>query len=317
MPADRRWRGARLMAAAVMAWAVMAVVTLAGCGGDDAPPEPRVAIGIKGFVESDVIAAAYAEALRRVGFAPAVIDLGSTSAALRGLARDEIQIYPEYTGTAWTSILGRRPLDLVGTSRASQEQRVREPLDRDPRFHVFATAPGSNNAVPACLPRAGVRSLAELTGRSISIAGSREVFTRPDAVPGIAAAYGFTPVPVLTPADRRYEPLRDGRALCVTAYETDPEIRELGLTILRDPKGLLASGVDYRPMPLASGAWWRSLPGGVQAKVTEAIDNVSRKMTTAWVRQANRRVSLGGERADDVVLELVNISVPGRAAEGG
>ena len=300
-----------------MAGAVLATGALTGCGGDDTPPEPRVAIGTKGFVESDVIAAAYAEALRRVGFEPAVIDLGSTPAALRGLARDEIQLYPEYTGTAWISIFGGDPFALIGTSRASQEARVRERLDGDPRFHAFATSPGSNNAVAACLPRSGVRSLAELRGRSISVSGSKEAFTRPDAVPGIAAAYGFTPVPVYTTADRRYEPLRDGRALCVTAYETDPEIKELGLTILRDPKGLLASGVDYRPMPLASGEWWRSLPEGVQVKVAEAIDNVSRKITTAWVRQANRRVSLGGERADDVVLELVNISVPGRAAEGG
>lgn len=312
MRRSRLGRAATLLVAGV----VMAGGVLAGCGGDDAPPEPRVAIGTKGFVESDVIAAAYAEALRRVGFEPAVIDLGSTPATLRGLARNEIQLYPEYTGTAWTSILGRDPLALVGTSRASQEQRVREPLDRDPRFHVFATAPGSNNAVAACLPRSGVRSLAELAGRSITVSGAREAFTRPEAVPGIAAAYGFTPIPVYTTADRRYEPLRDGRALCVTAYETDPEIKELGLTILRDPKGLLASGVDYRPIPLANGEWWRSLPGGVQVKVSEAINNVSRKMTTAWVRQANRRVSLGGERADDVVLELVNINVPGRAAAG-
>lgn len=311
----RAWLG-RVAAAACITVFMLATGVVAGCGGDDMPPDARVAIGTKGFVESDVIAAAYAEALRRVGFTPAVIDLGSTPGALRGLARDEIQLYPEYTGTAWTSIAGGDPFALVGMSRASQEARVRERLDRDPRFHVFATAPGSNNAVAACLPRSGVRSLAELKGRSISIAGAREVFTRPDAVPGIAAAYGFTPVPVYTTADRRYEPLRDGRALCVTAYETDPEIRELGLTILRDPKGLLASGVDYRPIPLASGEWWRSLPEGVQARVTEAIDNVSRKMTTAWVRQANRRVSLGGERADDVVLELVNISVPGRVAAG-
>ena len=166
------------------------------------------------------------------------------------------------------------------------------------------------------LPSSGIRSLGQLRGQSVTIAGSREAVTRPDAVPGVAATYGFTPVPVYTTADRRYEPLRDGRALCVTAYEPDPEIKELGLTLLRDPKGVLASGVDYRPIPLASAEWWNSLPGGVQAKVTEAIDNVSRKMTTAWVRQANRRVSLGGERADDVVLELVNINVPGRAAAG-
>lgn len=306
----------RLAAGACIAGLVLATGGVAGCGGDDIPPEPRVAVGSKGFVESDVIAAAYAEALRRVGFEPVVTDMGSTPAALRGLARDDIQLYPEYTGTAWTSIFGADPLALVGTSRASQEQRVRARLDRDPRFHVFATAPGSNNAVAACLPQSGVRSLAELTGRSISVSGSREAFTRPDAVPGVAAAYGFTPVPVYTTPDRRYEPLRDGRALCVTAYETDPEIRELGLTLLRDPKGILASGVDYRLIALASGDWWRSLPEGVQAKVTEAIDNVSRKMTTAWVRQANRRVALGGESADDVVLELVNISVPGRAAAG-
>lgn len=289
---------------------------LAGCGGDDLPADTRVAVGSKGFVESDVVAAAYAEALRRVGLDASVVDLGSTAAAASALARDRVQLYPEYTGTVWTSLLGLDSLALLGSSRPDQERRVRARLSGDSRFHVFATAPGSNNAVAACRADSGLRSLADTTGKAVRVAGTREVFTRPDAGPAIEQAYAMRIIPVPTGPDDRYAPVRSGEAECIAAYETDPEIRQLGLRVLADPKGLLARGVDYRVVPIANGQWWRSLSGGMQARVTSAIDNVSHKMTTAWLRQANRRVSVGGEEPADLVLELVNISVPGRAAAG-
>lgn len=302
---------------AVAAVLTLGAVGLAGCGGDDLPADTRVAVGSKGFVESDVVAAAYAEALRRVGLDASVVDLGSTAAAARAVARNRVQLYPEYTGTIWTSLLGLDPVGLLGSSRPDQQRRVTDRLSGDARFHVFRTAPGSNNAVAACRADSGLRSLADLTGRSVTVAATPEVFTRPDSGPAIERAYDMRIIPVPTGPDDRYAPVRSGEAECIAAYETDPEIRQLGLRVLDDPKGLLARGVDYRVVPLASGAWWRSLPGGAQERVTEAIDNVSQKMTTAWLREANRRVAVGAEDPRDVVLELVNISVPGRAAAEG
>ena len=297
---------------------VAALVTAAaGCGGGSAPVDPHVVIGSKGFTESRVAAAAYAQALKRVGFTPTIRTLPTTPALARALRAGQVDLYPEYTGTAWTIVEGQSPLSLVGQPRDRQEQLVRDRLAADPALHAFPPSPGSNNAVAACTRASGLTSLTQFATRRtpVSIAGQAEVFTRPDALPRLQAAYGF-PVgrTVVTTATDRYGPIARGEVECIAAYETDPQIKALHLTVLADPRHVMGGAIDYRPMALANAAWWNALSGDVQGQVDEAIANVSHKMTTAWLRSANLRVGSGHESPDDVALELVNVSVPGREA---
>jgi glycine betaine/choline ABC-type transport system substrate-binding protein len=294
-----------------------AVLVLAGCGSAADPDDPAITIGSKGFTESNVLAATYAEALRRVGFRPTVRDVGSTAGAEAALRAGEIQVYPEYTGTYWVR-RGNDAMALVGDSRASQAADVRREMAGDPGVHGFAIAPGSNNPVPACRRATGLKSLADLTGRGVSIAATPEAFTRPDAIPAVATMYGFRlSRRAVTTSRDRYAPIAAGTVECVVAYETDPEIKALDLVVLDDPKGILQQGVDYRPLGLANRDWWESLPGDVQARAADAMANVTGKMTTTWLRAAARRVAIGGESPTDVAIEAVNINVPGRVASGG
>lgn len=304
-------------ALAPLAVTALAGVALAGCGGSDAPDDPVVTIGSKGFTESQVVAAAYAQALRHVGFTPTVRDLAGSPAMPPALRSGAIDLYPEYTGTAWTIVEGESPLKLAGKPGALQQRMVAGRLAADRAVHAFAPAPGSNNAVAVCTKASGITSIAQFAGRAtpVSIAGAPEVFTRPDALALLEKAYGFTTGrKVRTEPDDRYGPIARGQVECMAAYETDPQIKSLGLVIATDPRGVLGGAIDYRPMALANAAWWQGLSGEMQVKVDEALLNVSHKMTTAWLREANRRVTDDGERPDDVALELVNISVPDRAA---
>lgn len=311
MPRSRR------LALSCSALIAVAATALVGCGGSETPDDPAVTIGSKGFTESQVVAAAYAQALRHVGFTPTVRVLDGSPAMPPALRSGAIDLYPEYTGTAWTIVEGESPLKLAGKPGTQQQRMVAGRLAADSAVHAFPPAPGSNNAVAVCTKASGITSIAQFAGRPtpVSIAGAPEVFTRPDALPLLEKAYGFTTgrkVPT-QPADR-YGPIARGQVECMAAYETDPQIKSLGLVIATDPRGILGGAIDYRPMALASAAWWQGLSGEMQAKVDEALVNVSRKMTTAWLREANRRVTDDGERPDDVALELVNISVPDRAA---
>ena len=297
--------------------ALAASVALAGCGGDATPPDPSVTIGSKGFTENRVVAAAYAHALRRVGFTPTVRTIGTTANLVKALRDGRVDLYPEYTGTAWSNVASESPVALAGRTPAQQEQMVRDRLAADGAVHAFPPAPGSNNVVAACTRASGITSLQQFATRAtpVSIAGEAEVFTRPDALPLLARAYGFTPGrKVVTPPTDRYGPISRGEVECMPAYETDPQIKSLGLVILRDPRRVMGGAIDYRPFALANAAWWNGLSGDAQAQVDDAIANVSHKMTTAWLRSANLRVTQGGESPDDVALELVNITVPERAA---
>src|SRR5712671_5488676 len=97
---------------------VLCVVVLsAGCSR-----EPRVRVGSKNFSEQLVLGEIVAQHLenRLHGHVSRKLDLGGTLLAHQSLVSGEIDVYPEYTGTALTAVLKQPPpadrtkvLDLV------------------------------------------------------------------------------------------------------------------------------------------------------------------------------------------------------------
>lgn len=306
MPSPLRW--------AVAALATLAIAFASGCGGDAATTAtPPINVGSKGFAESDILAAAYAEALRAEGLTATVRRAEGTAGAVAALRAGRFDLYPEYTGTAWTLIRKRPPGGLQGRSRDEQLDLVTRAIAGDATLHRLAIAPATNNPVAACTRASGIRSYADLarSPRPVRASGPREAFSRPDGAPALAQAYGFTlGEVVITTSDNIYGPVRQGRADCVAGNETDVEIAELGLNVLTDPKGVLDGAIDYRVFALASGSWWRGLGTDEQARVQRAIDRVSARITTAWVVDAIERVRGEGAAPAAVAREILNVDVP-------
>lgn len=301
----------RWFAAAV---AALTVALASGCGSD-APSTsvPPITVGSKGFTESDVLASAYVEALRAEGFSASVRRAEGTAGAVAAVRAGRFDLYPEYTGTAWTVIRKRPPGGLEGRSPDEQLALVTRAIAGDAAWHRLAVAPATNNPVAACTPASGIRSYADLAGRArpARASGPSEAFTRPDGAPALARAYGFTLGEVIiTKSDNIYGPVRQGRADCVAGNETDVEISELGLNVLADPKGVLDGAIDYRVFALASGPWWRGLGAEAQARVQGALERVSARITTAWVVDAIRRVRSDGAAPGAVAREILNVDVP-------
>ena len=294
--------------------AAVTVALASGCGSDaPSASTPPVTVGSKGFTESDILAAAYVQALLQEGFAATVRTTDGSARTTAALRANRIDIYPEYSGTAWTLVKQRPPGGLAGRMPDEQLDLVMRAIGADPTVHALAASPATNNSVMACTPASGIRSFADVAGHKppMRLAGVREAFTRPDAAPYVSRAYGFTVRdPIVTGPDSRYEPIRDGRADCVIAYETDPEMSSLDLRVVSDPKGVLDGAIDYRVFPLVSERWWRGLDADAQARVQRAIDRVSAGITTTWVVDAISRVEGDGADPAAVARELLNVDVP-------
>src|SRR5271165_1944583 len=70
-----------------------------------------IRVGSKNFTESIVIAEIYAQALELAHFSVVRrFNLGSTQIALAAMRRGEIDLYPEYTGTALIDVLHHAPV---------------------------------------------------------------------------------------------------------------------------------------------------------------------------------------------------------------
>ena len=95
----------------------------AGCGR---PGERPLRVGSKNFTEQVILGEIAAQALERAGVAvERKLDLGGTFVCHRALVAGELDLYPEYTGTAFTAILQEKPI--------SDPVRVRETVAREYR----------------------------------------------------------------------------------------------------------------------------------------------------------------------------------------
>src|SRR5271155_3099805 len=92
-----------MLRAAVVALAVL----LLACSR-----EPRVRVGSKNFSEQLVLGEIVAQHLenRLGGHVSRKFDLGGTLLTQQAMESGELDVYPEYTGTALTAVLKQKPL---------------------------------------------------------------------------------------------------------------------------------------------------------------------------------------------------------------
>ena len=89
--------------------AACTLLLLAGAcrGGGDRP----IRVGSKNFTEQVILGEIAAQALERAGLkVERKLDLGGSFVCHRALVAGELDLYPEYSGTAFTAILKRKPI---------------------------------------------------------------------------------------------------------------------------------------------------------------------------------------------------------------
>jgi osmoprotectant transport system permease protein len=164
---DRRRRG-RLVAG-LAGFALVAAASVAPLVGlRPAAAGPRVTIGAKTFTEQYILAGVLAGVARREAGADAqtLESLGST-VAFDALQAGRIDAYVDYSGTLWTSVLGRsaplpdRAAVLAEMKRALRDERGVEVLASLGLENTYAFAMRRADA-----DRLGVRTLTDLAARA-------------------------------------------------------------------------------------------------------------------------------------------------------
>jgi glycine betaine/choline ABC-type transport system substrate-binding protein/lipoprotein-anchoring transpeptidase ErfK/SrfK len=269
----------------VIGAAVAAVVLTAVPAASAAP---RVVLADKGFTESAIVTQAYGLALEANGYDVAYRRAATSAIADAALRKGAIDLYPEYTGTALLTLLNEAPDRSLG--RVLQKLRAHYTPEG-----VVVTAPtpfDDGNRVacrPSTVKRLHLTSLSALrrVPRQIVYAANQEHLLRPDGLVVLAREYGalFRGIEV-TPINDRYGPIRRKTAQCVYAFATDPELQQLKLTVLKDPKGAFA-GTPFRGFVALRKAVSDANPG-----LRATLDRVSAQLTTARVRALNSQVTL-------------------------
>jgi osmoprotectant transport system substrate-binding protein len=273
-------------------------LALPQCGKSNA-----IRIGSKNFSESITVGEIFAAGLEQRGFAiDRHMNLGSSQIAMAAIQRGDIQIYPEYTGTALIDVLHLHPIrdakELYNVVKREYQKRF--------GLAVLKPSPGSNSqalaVTEAVAKKYNVRTLSQCAqaAPSLRLAAVPEFVARADALPGLQKYYGgFTFKGVRTfDIGLQYEALARGDADVATAFSTDPQIVAQRLVVLEDdrhfwpPYNIVAI---VRPEIL-------NLKKGV---VIITLDRVTSMLTDTALRRLNYEVDIKKRDPGDVASEFV------------
>jgi glycine betaine/choline ABC-type transport system substrate-binding protein len=258
--------------------ALIAALAVLCCGCSSAP---RIRVGSKNFTEQLILGEIVAQHLehRFPGRVSRRLDLGGTLLAQQSIQTGEIDVYPEYTGTALTSILKQKPLKDPAKVLAEVRQGYRQ-------WHLEWLDPlGFENTFAMAVRTAdsgGVRTLSEAAAsRAWRLGAGYEFLRRPDGLPGLLKTYGLkmSGTPKSMDLGLLYQALAKKQIDMAAGNSTDGLLSVLPLTVLRDDKGYFP---PYQCALVIREETERDFPG-----FTEALKQLSGKITSEQMRRMN------------------------------
>jgi osmoprotectant transport system permease protein len=260
--------------------------------------QERVVVGSKDFTESVILAEILAQMLEQKGIAvERQFELGG-NLPHDSLLSGQIDVYPEYTGTAYTAILKHPPL----TDPAAVYDQTKSEFAEKFKLDVSPPIGFANDF--AILVRGQVARENQLKTISDAVplaknwqAGfGQDFMSRADGYPGFARAYGFTFVkqPREMDLSLTYRALQSGELDIIAGNSTDGLIAALDLFQLEDDRHYFP---PYQAVFIA-----RAGKSGVLGDTLQRLKN---SISTEEMRRLNYEVD-GNKRAPrDVAAEWV------------
>lgn len=284
---------------ALRALAGLALVS-GGCGHGRAR---AVKVGSKNFTEELLLGEMYAALLREHGgfSVETRLDLGGTQIAMASLQRGDIDLYPEYTGTALLTELHLPAQHERATVYATVQREYQR------RFGLRWLDPAPMNdtqALAVTAQTAARRSLYTLSdcarlAPQLRLGAVPEFTDRPDGLPGLQRAYGgfhFASVKLID-IGLKYRALLDGDVDVVVAFGTDGQIDAQHLVVLEDDKHFFP---PYQVAPVVRGDTLQRFP-----QIATILNPLAPKLTDATMRRLNWRVDGQHEEPADVARDFL------------
>jgi glycine betaine/choline ABC-type transport system substrate-binding protein len=255
----------------------------AGCTRDR-----PIVVGSKNFTEQVILGEIVAQHLEhRLGTAVArKLNLGGTLLAHQALVQGDIDVYPEYTGTALTAILKlpppADPAAVAATVRAEYQSR----------FHIQLLPPlGFNNTFAMVIRGEDARrnrlaTLSEAAGypSGWTLGVGYEFQQRPDGLDGLLKAYGLRLNGSVKTMDLGllYKALEEKQVGMVAANATDGLLSKLDVVVLLDDKAYF---LPYQAvLAVRAEALQASPPLG------RALEELSGKFSNDVMRKLNYQI---------------------------
>ena len=260
-----------------------------------------IRVGSKDFTENEIVAELYALALEDAGFEVDRIMDVSSSVIHTSIVNDEVDLYPEYTGTGLISILQMDPLTDPEEVYQTVKDAYKEQFDL-----IWLDYAEANDGQGLFISKAasdayGITNISELqeNASELRFASQGEFDEREDGLPGLEKIYGAFDWKSSKVYDNglKYQVVENDEADVAPAYTTEGRLSETDkFVLLEDDKQCWP---PYNLAPVVRANVLEAAP-----EIEEILNKVNAALDTATITALNAKVDVDGEEYEDVAEEF-------------
>lgn len=284
---------------AAMILGITLIGSLMACGGSSkgGAEDSVIRIGSKDFTENMIVGELYALALEDAGYEVERNFSIAGSLIHTSITSDEIDLYPEYTGTGLLSVL---KMDMI-----TDPQEVYDTVKKeyDEQFQLtwldYSKANDGQGLVirTAVAEKYQIKTITDLQKNAdqIRFASQGEFDERDDGLPALEKVYGKFDWKSSKIYDNglKYEVLSNDEADVAPAYTTEGQLVNVDeYTLLEDDQQVWP---PYNLAPVVQNDLLESKP-----EIAEILNKVNASLDTATVTELNAKVDVEKEELEEV-----------------
>ncbi|GBG93562.1 glycine betaine/carnitine/choline ABC transporter substrate-binding and permease protein [Ligilactobacillus salitolerans] len=216
-------------------------------------------------------------------------NFGKTTFLFNAVKNDQIDIYPEFTGTVLET-LAKKPQKTTGLTAQATYRKAKTTLAKQDELALLKPMKYNNSyalAVPEKFQQEHkLKTISDLQNVQSLLKGGMtlEFIDRGDGLKGIKQTYGLDfPVKSMEPA-LRYQAIGQKKINIVDAYSTDSELRQYHLGILKDDKRMFPT---YQGAPLMKQKFADDHP-----QIVKSLNKLAGKITEKQMQEMNYEVNV-------------------------
>lgn len=273
---------------------------LSGCGSDKG-----ITIGSKQFTESILMGEMYAQLIEAKTDIPVTrkLNLGGTSVCIPAMQEGEIDIYFEYTGTAYNEILDH---ELTEGITSQEILDICKTELRDSYGITMFDPVGLNNTYALALKtdmaqELGVTKISDLTALSpeLKFGCGHSFYSRTyDGYQGIVATYDLSFKDTLKmDTSLLYEAIDTGDLDVICVFGTDSLLRKYDMTLLEDDGGVFP---PYHGAPVCRNEALEEYP-----ELEEILNSLAGAIDNDTMQELNYQVDVENRTVEEVAKEFL------------